>query len=389
MPLKVLVVDDTILFRKVISEAIAGIPGVEVVGTAANGRIALTRIKSLKPDIMTLDLEMPDMHGLELLQALRNESIEIGAIMVSCFTVQGGELTMQGFELGAFDFITKPDGGTPQENINAIREALTPRFKAFIAQMQARQRQRPTMPARPFAPAPASTPRAVIPQPAVSFSAKQAGSAEAASVTPVSASVSTAGKKISPVDAIAIGISTGGPKALTDMMPKLPGKLGVPVFIVQHMPPIFTASLAATLDRRCALRVKEAENDEKVVPDTVYIAPGGRQMKVVSTADGQGKMIKITDDPPENNCRPAVDYLFRSIAQQYQGKATGVIMTGMGSDGSVGIRLMKRNGAHIIAQDEASCVVFGMPKAAIATGVVDVITSLDNIAGEIAKTVLR
>jgi two-component system, chemotaxis family, protein-glutamate methylesterase/glutaminase len=381
MALKVLVVDDTILFRKVISEAIAAIPGVEVVGSAANGKIALTRIRSLKPDIMTLDLEMPDMNGLELLQAIRDESLEVGAVLVSCLTVQGGELTMKGFDLGAFDFITKPDRGTPQENVIAIKDALTPLFKAFAAQLASRRRERPTvLPA--VTPAPALRVRSLSYP--VASSIVTAPAPEPASAT-ASSPVPGFYAKAMQTEAVAIGISTGGPKALTDMIPSLPGKLGVPVFIVQHMPPIFTASLAATLDRRSALRVKEAENDEKVQPDTVYIAPGGRQMKIVASADGRSKLIRITDDPPENNCRPAVDYLFRSIAQQYQGRATGVIMTGMGSDGSTGIRLMKRNGAHIIAQDEASCVVFGMPKAAIATGVVDVVAPLHGIAGEITK----
>jgi two-component system chemotaxis response regulator CheB len=369
MALKVLVVDDTILFRKVVSDAAAAIPGVEVVGSAANGKIALTRIRTLKPDILTLDLEMPEMNGLELLEAIRSESLDVGAIMVSSYSVHGGELTMMGFDRGAFDFITKPEGGTPQENMIAIRDALAPRFKAFMSRKESRHKPSLAAPLRPAASAP--SPSRLQPPPIT-----------AASGVSTPAAPRKGGQR---VDALAIGISTGGPKALTDMMPGLPGKLGVPVFIVQHMPPIFTASLAASLNSRCALQVKEAENDERVLPDTVYIAPGGRHMKIVTAADGVNRLIRITDDPPENNCRPAVDYLFRSIAQQYQGQAIGVIMTGMGNDGAMGIRLMKRGGAHIIAQDEASCVVFGMPKAAIATGVVDVVSPLNGIAGEILK----
>ena len=371
MTLKVLVVDDTILFRKVVSEAAVAIPGVEVVGSAANGKIALTRIRTLKPDILTLDLEMPEMNGLELLETIRRESLDVGAILISCLTLQGGDLTMKGFDLGAFDFITKPDGGSVEENITAIKDALAPRFKAFLAQKEYRRKLPAAVPARPVATtlAPPRVPTPLAP------------------IQPAAApSVPSPSRKGQRVDAVAIGISTGGPNALTAMLPTLPGNMGVPFFIVQHMPPIFTASLAATLNSRCAMHVKEAQNDERVLPDTVYIAPGGRQMKVVMAADGATRLIKITDDPPENNCRPAVDYLFRSIAQQYQGRATGVIMTGMGSDGSIGIRLMKRNGAYIIAQDEASCVVFGMPKAAIATGTVDVVAPLGGIAAEILKS---
>ena len=186
---------------------------------------------------------------------------------------------------------------------------------------------------------------------------------------------------------IAIGISTGGPRALADVMVALPATLGVPILIVQHMPSFISATMARTLDERCAFRVKEAEDGETVLPDTAYLAPGERQMCVVPAPGGAGTVIRITDDPPEHNCRPSVDYLFRSIARHYPGRATGVIMTGMGNDGLAGLKLLKQNGAVIIAQDEATCTVFGMPKAAIDAGVADKVVPLDRIAGEIMKTV--
>ena len=170
------------------------------------------------------------------------------------------------------------------------------------------------------------------------------------------------------------------------MLPKLPADIGVPVVIVQHMPPIFTQSLAKSLDGKCALEVHEAVNGEPLRPNVVYIAPGGKQMKVVAGADGRSRVIKITNDPPENSCKPSVDYLFRSIAELYMGRSTGVIMTGMGSDGTAGLKLMKNNGAVIIAQDEASCVVFGMPKEPIQQGIADVVAPLDLISKEIIKT---
>ncbi len=362
MALRVLVVDDSILFRKTITDAISGIPEVEIVGTAANGKIALSRIKSLKPDMLTLDLEMPEMNGLELLEAIKAERIDVGVVLLSCLTVRGGDLTMKGLELGAFDYIAKPEGATPAENTITIRKSLEPIFKAYKNQKEISGllRSKPTASTLFRTKAPATTPASYTPS----------GSA------PI-------GKRS---EVIAIGISTGGPKALTDVMISLPANLGVPLFVVQHMPAFFTASLANNLNSRCAFRVKEAENGEAVHPNTAYIAPGGKQMRVALATDGTGKVIRITDDPPENNCRPSVDHLFRSIAHHYMGRATGVIMTGMGNDGVVGLKLMKRNGALVIAQNEATCVVYGMPKAAVDAGVVDMVVPLDRIAGEIMKS---
>ena len=171
------------------------------------------------------------------------------------------------------------------------------------------------------------------------------------------------------------------------MMPKIPSGLGVPILIVQHMPPIFTQSLASSLSSKCRIEVKEAVDGEPVKPGAALIAPGGKQMKVVAGADGKNRVVKITHDPPENSCKPSVDYLFRSVAHHYVGRATGVIMTGMGSDGTLGLKLMKRNGATIIAQDEASCVVYGMPKEPVEAGIVNVVAPLDKIADEIVRTV--
>jgi two-component system chemotaxis response regulator CheB len=187
-------------------------------------------------------------------------------------------------------------------------------------------------------------------------------------------------------DMVLIGVSTGGPPALARLLPELPATLGVPVLIVQHMPPLFTASLAESLRARCTLRVREAADGDVLDPQTVYIAPGGRQMRLLAGADG-ARVIQITDDPPENNCRPAVDYLFRSVANHFPGRAMAVILTGMGSDGLLGVRLLKRHGCVVIAQDEATCVVYGMPKAVVDAGVADAVLPLDAIAARITNTV--
>jgi two-component system chemotaxis response regulator CheB len=356
-------VDDTVFYRKIVSDVIAELPGVEVVGGAHNGKAALVKIRSLKPDLLTLDIEMPEMTGLEVLQQLHKEASQVGAIMLSTLTREGGAMTMRALELGAFDFIPKPQSGTMASNKTAIKTALAPMITAF-ARSGRRLPQRPT--GRPPAPRrslPTRTPAAATPK-----------------------TRSITGGRRNRSEIIAIGISTGGPNALAHVLPRLPGDIGVPIVIVQHMPPVFTQSLANSLDKKCALSVREANNSEPLKPNTVYIAPGGKQMRIVAGGDGRTRLVKITNDPPENSCKPSVDYLFRSVADHYVGRATGVIMTGMGSDGTQGLAQMKRNGAFVIAQDQQSCVVYGMPKEPTESGIVDVVAPLAKIADEIEKT---
>ncbi|MEJ2641452.1 MAG: chemotaxis response regulator protein-glutamate methylesterase [Desulfosarcinaceae bacterium] len=362
-PLRVLVVDDTVFYRKIVSDVIAEIPGVEVVGSAHNGRAALMKIRSLAPDLLTLDIEMPEMTGLEVLQQLRKEASTVGAIMLSTLTQEGGAMTLRALELGAFDFIPKPQSGTMASNKTAIKAALAPMLKAF-ARSARRLPQRPL--ARP------KVQRAPMP-------ARAGGTVRRRGP-------SITGGRRNRSEIIAIGISTGGPNALAHMLPQLPGDIGVPIVIVQHMPPVFTKSLADSLDKKCALSVREATNGEPLESNTVYIAPGGKQMKIVAGGDGRTRLLRITDDPPENSCKPSADYLFRSVADHYVGRATGIIMTGMGSDGSKGLVQMKRNGAFVIAQDPSSCVVYGMPKEPTESGIVDVVAPLARIAGEVIKT---
>jgi two-component system chemotaxis response regulator CheB len=378
MAVKVLVVDDMVLFRKVVSEALASLPDVEVVGTAGNGKAALARIEALQPDLMTLDLEMPEMDGLEVLRTLKAKGLNVDCIVLSGMSVKGGELTIKALELGAFDFITKPSGGTLQQNRERIRADLAPIVKAYAHRLEVHKilKGQPPVPAPVLAPA----------------SAPAAPPAPAASPRPESAAdLSAAGSRMRHLAArakpeiIVLGISTGGPNTLARMLPELPADLGAPVLIVQHMPPNFTRSLAESLDAKCALKVKEAEDGEAARAGVVYIAPGGRHMKLAPLADSSQKIIRITDDPPENNCRPSVDTLFRSVALHFPGRALAVIMTGMGNDGTLGLKLLKRGGCPTIAQDEASCVVFGMPREAIQAGVIDVVAPLERIAAEILK----
>lgn len=370
--LRVLVVDDTIVYRKAVSDVLSEIPGVEVVGVAHNGKIAMSKIATLKPDLLTLDIEMPIMNGIEVLSELQSNHPNIGAIMVSTLTTDGGEMTMKALELGAFDFILKPTSKNPAEGKKQLKNNLAPILKEFRRSKNASgllaNRGRFNKNA------------GLVKRPPLNALSKANKAVQ--SKTSIKPAIRRGKSEI-----ITIGISTGGPNALTQMLPGLPANLGVPIVIVQHMPPVFTKSLAASLNAKCALTVKEAEDRENLQNNTVYIAPGGKQMKLVASADGQNRQIKITNDPPENSCRPSADYLFRSVGDYYVGRTTAVIMTGMGSDGTKGLQVLKQKGATVIAQNEETCVVFGMPKKPIESGMADVIAPLNKIADEIIKSV--
>ena len=360
--MRILVVDDTVVFRRIVSDALAGLPGVEVVGTAANGKLALVRISALQPDLVTLDIEMPEMNGIQVLEAMGPAGMKAGVVVLSSLTTRGGEMTVRALELGAFDFVTKPDRGTPAENLADLRQRLLPIVRAFERRRDIRAMlgRVPGGPQR--AESPVARPASNLPEPPL-------------------ARRSSSGPPL-----VLIGVSTGGPAALATLLPALPGDLNAPVLIVQHMPAMFTKPLAASLGRRCALRVTEAVDGEVAQANCAYLAPGGAQMKVIAGPRGE-TILRITDDPPENGCKPAVDYLFRSVALQFPGRAVAAILTGMGSDGTAGLRLLKRGGCRSIAQDEASCVVFGMPKEAIAAGLVDTVAPLDRIAATIVRSV--
>ncbi|MBI5534145.1 MAG: chemotaxis response regulator protein-glutamate methylesterase [Deltaproteobacteria bacterium] len=367
--LRVLVVDDSVVYRKLMTELLSGIAGVVVVGAECNGRTALTRIEELAPDLVTLDIEMPGMDGLAVLEELRTRKLEVGVLMVSSHTVRGGELTIRALELGAFDFVTKPQHGALEDNRFSLAVSLQAIVKAFVAGHRIRGMLRKVAPRPPRSPSP----------PALT------ASAPALSLPPAARTPRQSHPPAWKVGLVLIGVSTGGPNALGRVIPALEAELDAPVVVVQHMPAVFTRSLAARLDAQSALRVKEAEDGEAIEPGSVYIAPGGRQLRVAMAAGR--RQIRITDDPPEMNCKPSVDYLFRSVSLLPSHGVLGVIMTGMGSDGMLGCRLLKRAGAQIIAQDEASSVVFGMPRAAIDAGVVDKVCSLDSIAEEITRAV--
>lgn len=344
--LRCLVVDDSALYRKIVREVLASIPDVEVIGAVNDGLKALEQIEALKPDLVTLDLEMPRLDGIGVLRELKKRQLGTTAIMVSAFTTHGAKATTEALGLGAFDFILKPTTDSLDDSIKQLRQDLTPKLKACRLHRAANPApRRGVTAARPQRPAP-----------------KRPAPRRTPGIRP---------------EIVAIGISTGGPQTLTKILPKLPKNFPAPIVIVQHMPPMFTKSLADDLDRRCQLKVMEATQGQPVRAGEILIAPGGRQMRVAKQA--AGAVIQLTDDPPERNCKPAADFLFRSVATNFGPRALGVVLTGMGDDGTEGARLMKAAGAPIFTQDEATCVVYGMPKSIVDNGLADEVLSLDRV----------
>ncbi|MBW1897522.1 MAG: chemotaxis-specific protein-glutamate methyltransferase CheB, partial [Deltaproteobacteria bacterium] len=302
---------------------------------------------------------------------IQKEHPDTEVIMLSTSTREGGEMTIRALELGAFDFIPKPLSGTMAENRNEIKGLIAPMLKAYKRRREIKN---------------------ILKGDLLATGKKSALPSKRKKSSAASGNVAGRMKKISgrlkiKSEIIAIGVSTGGPNALAKMMPLIPPDIGVPILIVQHMPPIFTASLARSLNAKCNLSVVEARDGQLLPMNAALIAPGGKHMKLAASADGKDKIIRITDDPPENSCKPSVDYLFRSVAEHYVERATGIIMTGMGSDGTKGAELLKKSGSFIIAQDEDSCTVFGMPKDIIESNLADIVLSLDKIPVEIVNSV--
>ncbi|MDX1967909.1 MAG: chemotaxis response regulator protein-glutamate methylesterase [Planctomycetaceae bacterium] len=357
--IRVLVVDDSVIFRKIVRDALSALPNVEVVGSAANGRIAIEKIEQYSPDLITLDFEMPELDGPGVLRWLRASRRPTKAVMLSALTVEGGEATLEALQEGAFDFVVKPSGADAQANLLELQTALQHRVDAVHTLLAGKRSQRPA----------ARTISAPVPP-------------------PISSRSPTTPKRPQPglhrIGIVGIGVSTGGPDALRIMLPQLPADLPVPVVVVQHMPPVFTRSLADSLNKLCQLRVSEGADGQIIRPGEIVIAPGGRQMKVHKLSMGQAR-VELTDDPPVQSCRPSVDYLFASLAEAYGGQVLSVIMTGMGYDGADGCRRLHALGGPVIAQDEASCVVFGMPRKPVEEGIADVVAPLGSLAAEVVR----
>ncbi|MBR8836208.1 MAG: chemotaxis response regulator protein-glutamate methylesterase [Stigonema ocellatum SAG 48.90 = DSM 106950] len=355
--IRVLIVDDAVVVRSRVSKVLASDDSLEVVGIAANGRIALAKIPLVNPDVIILDVEMPEMNGLETLVAIRKTYPHLPVIMFSTFTRIGAAATLEALSLGANDYATKPISMGSEEAVNQhIREDLVPKIKLFGSGLGRSKQTR-------FI---ASGVREIPPFP-----------------PPLSPSSPHQLRK-QEIDVVAIGVSTGGPNALSVVLPQLPKDFPVPILIVQHMPPMFTKLLAEQLSAKSQIQVYEAVPETVLKPGCAWIAPGGFHMVVEQ--DGTVVRIATHQAPPENSCRPSVDVLFRSVAKVYGAKTLAVVLTGMGQDGLRGCECIRQVGGQILAQDEASSVVWGMPGFVANAGLADQIVSLENIPDIIQQT---
>ncbi len=357
-PLQALVVDDTILYRRILTEALEDLGGVKVAGTAPQGQLALARLEQLPIDLVLLDVEMPEMDGLEALKRIRARHPSVSVVMVSGSNSLAAHATISALELGALDFIRKPEGGDATASRTELREALRP----LVRHVRTRRNLRGVQPAPP-PPTPAPPP-------------------------PPPAREAPPGVRPGTFEVVGLGISTGGPNALGELVPALPADFPLPILVVQHMPPGFTASLAEHLAKRSRIRVKEAEDGEDLKPGCLYLAPGGQHMVVRArtTEDGERhRFIGLNTNPPEHSCRPSVDVLFRSLSVQYESKVLAVVMTGMGSDGCEGVRTLKRRGCHCLTQSEDTCVIYGMPMAVDEAGLSDERIPLPRLATRITQ----
>jgi two-component system, chemotaxis family, protein-glutamate methylesterase/glutaminase len=351
--IRVLVVDDSVVIRRLVTLALQEDAEIEVVGSAANGAIALQRIPQMNPDVVTLDVEMPEMNGLEALRRIRKEYPHLVVIMFSTLTSRGATATMDALTLGANDYVTKAANvGALDKSIAALRQELIPKVKQFF-----------------------HGPAHLEPKPAMA--------APPGEGKPVLAHGSFGVRRTGAKKAIVIGVSTGGPTALAEIMPQFPANLPVPVAIVQHMPPMFTRLLAERLQLKSKIRVVEAEEGMPMEPGKAVVAAG--DFHLVLKREGTKVVCSLNQDPPENSCRPAVDVLFRSALEAYGGNVVAAILTGMGQDGLRGAEVLRPAGAYVIAQDEASSVVWGMPGAVVRAGLSDSVVSLQGMVPEILK----
>lgn len=344
-PARILLVDDSVVVRGLLSRTIDAESDLEVLSTAPNGRIGVEKVRSLEPDLVVLDVEMPEMNGLEALQEIRKTHPDLPIIMFSTLTGDGASVTVEALAKGASDYATKPTNtGNVMEAMKHVEAELISKIRTLV---KARRPRRSS----------ASNP--------VRTTTRRGNAAG--------------------VTAVVVGSSTGGPVALEQMLSRIDVALSVPMFIVQHMPETFTRALAERLDRKTVHHVVEAEQGMTAEPGTVYIAPGGKQMSLRSF--GNHVTIRVTDDPPVNSCKPSVEPLFETAADIYGRNTLAVMLTGMGSDGTDGTRRLADLGCDVFAQDEATSVVWGMPGSVVDNGLATKVLPIDRVGPEIASRV--
>lgn len=348
LPIKVLIVDDSAVIRQVLSDILGNEPDITVVGTASDGEEALQKVNNLQPDVVTLDVEMPKMNGLDCLAKIMERS-PLPVIMVSYLTIKGAEVTLKALELGAIDFVSKQTTKEPDaESIDNIKNELIQKIR--------------------IASEVGITKIATIPK--MHVTGKE--------------TATLSFRKNLNLDLIAIGSSTGGPKALYYLLAQFPKDFPLGIIIAQHMPKDFTAFFAKRLNDYCNLEVTEAKAGDEIKPGRVLIAPSGYQTKLRRV--GQSLIVEVSEQP-KLILKPSVDHLFNSIAESCQGKVLSILLTGMGVDGGLGMQQLRNLGARTIAQDEASCIVYGMPRAAVEMGGAEFVEGLTNIYNRILSII--
>lgn len=391
--ISVLICDDSALMRNLVSRAIEDVPGLKVVAKAMNGRFLIEKLPEAKPDVIVLDIEMPEMNGIEFLKYRKEHKIDVPVIILSSIAERGAAVTIQCLELGAADFITKPNGSVSAD-ISSVADRLIELIASYggryarlhgktvasddyyaslISDRTVKRKLTGAM-GKDKAEAFLSSSSAAKPA-APRFTYEPPKPKEPVVITPI--------RQPGKIEIIAIGISTGGPNALRDVFKNIDPKLKQPVLVVQHMPAGFTKEFASSLDRICALSVKEAEDGDVIESGHVYIAPGNYHIYVAK--EGFKTVLHLSQDAQRNGHRPSADVLFESVAKVFQNRALGVIMTGMGKDGAVELAEMRKQGAWTLGQDEKTAIVYGMPKVAYELGGVQKQVPLDRMADEISK----
>lgn len=376
--IRVLVVDDAVVVRRMVTDVLAADPQIEVVGTAANGRIALQKITQVTPDLITLDVEMPEMDGLTTIREIRKTWATLPVIMFSTLTERGAEATLEALSRGATDYVTKPANvGSVTVAQQRIRDELIPKIKALCAGVLLS----------------AGVPAAASPS-SPSPAAGSLASALAGSAAPISRPISsltgsftldTSARSPLAPSVVAIGSSTGGPNALLEVIPRIPAMFPVPIVITQHMPPMFTRLLADRLSGLSRVPVREAAEGDVIRPGTVWVAPGDHHLVLVRQTDRV--VATLSQAPPENSCRPSVDVMLRSVVACYGSHVLRVILTGMGQDGLRGSELVRDSGGEVLAQDEATSVVWGMPGFVAKAGIARAVVPLQQVAPSIIARV--
>ncbi|MCK5683546.1 chemotaxis-specific protein-glutamate methyltransferase CheB [bacterium] len=368
--LKILIVDDTIFYRKLLSNIVKEIDDINLMGVASNGKLALQKISLSAPDLVLMDIAMPVMDGLEALEKIKTNHPEVDVVMVSGIDKEAASMTVKALEIGALDFIAKPKAASPDEAIAELKSELTPIITLAKTRKYAKEAREAS---RGGSQTTANRSR--------TFAVKT-------STSPSPSARAFKKRSIPRIDLVAIGVSTGGPNALKQIIPKISKDLPVPILAVQHMPPIFTTTLAESLNNISEISVVEGKMDQSVEKGVMYLAPGGRHMVVRKIGSSLIK-LGLIDSAPVHNCRPAVDILFRSIGMAFGGNVLTVILTGMGSDGLSGVAAIRRKGGYSLVQDEKSCVVWGMPGAVVKANEADEVYAQDKIADRIMEIVKK